>query len=142
MRNFNNSGYMRYFLKSPENVIHKAVVDYLNLQYPESLWVHVPSEGKRTRFEQFVAKMLGLKAGVPDLLIFDEDYFMRYRGLAIELKSAKGKLTENQKEFLKQLENRKWKTAVCYDSETAINIIDEYFKNFKEIDLPESEGKK
>ena len=107
MRNFNNSGYMRYFLKSPENVIHKAVVDYINLQYPDSLWVHVPSEGKRTKFEQFAAKMLGLKAGVPDLLIFDEDYFMRYRGLAIELKSAKGKLTENQKEFLRQLEKIK-----------------------------------
>lgn len=125
--------YWYWFSKLPENVIHKAVTDFISLVYPDTLWIHVPSEAKRTPYERYVAKLLGLKPGVPDLLIFEST--KDYHGLAIELKSEKGKLTDSQKAFIAELDKRNWKTAVCYDSESACDLIKTYMVQAKAYQL-------
>jgi len=122
------SKYWEFFCKSPENIVHKAVTDYIRLQFPDKLWIHVPNEGKRSAYEQYVAKLLGLTAGVPDILIFDSDKREFYKGLAIELKARGKEPTQAQLCFLIELCKRGWDAKDFDNSEEAIKYIWDYFK--------------
>jgi hypothetical protein len=46
----------------------------------------------------------------------------------IELKSAKGKLSDSQKEFMAAASSMNYKTVVCYGFESAKLEITEYLK--------------
>ena len=59
---------------------------------------HIPNEGKRSLKSALTLKRMGLKNGVPD--IFVSVPCGQYHGMYIEFKSAKGKLTTDQQEFL------------------------------------------
>ena len=50
-----------------------------------------------------------------------------YHGLFIEMKSEKGRLTENQQWFLTNAESVGYKTVVCYGSKEAIAAIQAYY---------------
>jgi hypothetical protein len=47
-------------------------------------------------------------------------------GLWLEMKAAKGRLSPDQKEFQKAVEEQGYKTAVCFSSFEAINFITTY----------------
>jgi len=110
----------------PEARLNAELVKYIRYQYPTSLMVHVPNEGRRTKAERYSAKVLGILSGVPDLLIFDPRG--KYHGLAIELKIKPNKPTDSQARVLKDLAARHWSTAVVYDLDEGIKIVDDYFK--------------
>ena len=99
------SGFKKYL--GPEDKLQIAVNNYLSIAYPKALFCHVLNEGRRTPFERFKFKELGGKAGIPDVLVFTPS--KKYNGLAIELKAGYNKPTENQRKWLKWLENAKWK---------------------------------
>ena len=61
----------------------------------------------------------GNKIGLPDLLIF----FENSKILFIELKTAKGKLTKEQKEFEKRCKQFSSDFYVCRDMKTVIEIV-------------------
>lgn len=105
-----------------EAVEHKAVAQYLDWRHV--LWCHVPNEGKRNYQTAAVLRSLGLKRGVPDILIFEPRG--GYHGLAIEMKDNGGKLTEPQKQWLRALIDRGYKAGVCYSAESAIKVIERY----------------
>lgn len=116
------------YLSKEDNIL-QAVGNYIKLQYPKVFWFHPVNEGKRTKFEQFKAKATHIKAGVPDILIFKQKEITlcyKYCGLAIELKSAKGKTTTNQLNCLSSLRDNGWKVEVCYGTNEAIKVIKEY----------------
>lgn len=100
---------------------------YISIKYSGSFAVHIPNEGKRTKFEQYKLKSLGVMAGMPDVMIFDPKGI--YSGLAIELKAGYNKPTENQKKCLRELENRKWKVFWSNDLDEVLERIDNYFQN-------------
>ena len=54
---------------------------------------HVPNEGKRNVYYNTKLKNMGLKSGCPDIIV----EYPKGRLLYIELKTAKGRLSENQK---------------------------------------------
>lgn len=112
-----------------EDKLQHAVILYLQMQYPNVLWAHIPNEGRRTPFERYKLKYLGAKAGVPDLMIFTPND--HYNGLAIELKYKKNKPTANQKIWLDQLAKNNWLAVWLNDYEQCINLIDKYFANEK-----------
>ena len=58
-----------------EDLLQRAVMNYIEMQYPKAIFTHPMNEGKRSPFEQ---------------------YKMKY--LAIELKHKYNKPTPNQKE--------------------------------------------
>jgi hypothetical protein len=91
-----------------EDNLHIACCNYLDLQHKGLLYTHPANEGKRTKFEQFKNKMLRMKPGVPDLLIFKA--CGGYNGLAIEFKIGKNKPTEHQAKFMQDLEAEGWRT--------------------------------
>ncbi len=116
--------YSKYLGK--EDIMQNRVMRYLEDNYPDALFTHVSNEGKRSPFEQYKMKYLGTKAGVPDVMIFTPNN--KYNGLAIELKAGYNKPTENQKKWLKWLENAKWKAIWSNKLDECIEIIDNYFK--------------
>lgn len=116
--------YLKYLGK--EDHLQHAVMNYLRHQYPYAYTIHVPNEGKRSRFEQFKFKYLGGVRGIPDILVFYQNGFNC--GLAIELKVGYNKPTENQQNALKSLKNANWEVHWTKDFETTKQIIDEYFK--------------
>lgn len=76
----------------PEQATHRAVAQYLNAVLPDTVfWTTFPSGGGgRVRGAQL--KALGLKAGVPDVLILH-----RGRSYFIELKAVHGRLSDAQR---------------------------------------------
>ncbi len=110
-----------------EDRLQNKVMNYLSYNYPSALFTHISNEGKRSPFERYKMKVLGAKPGVPDVMIFTPNKF--YNGLAIELKVGYNKPSDNQKKWLKSLENAKWKAIWLNDFDKIITTIDSYFKN-------------
>ena len=95
--------------------------------YPElALLHHVPNGGQRNKVTAARLKAAGVKSGVPDICLpVPKDEF---HGLYIELKYGKNKPSENQKQWIEQLNKQGYKAKVCYGAEEAIAVIKEYLK--------------
>jgi len=112
---------------SKEDRLQRACCNYLNLQYPNVLYTHPANEGKRTPFEQYKALIMGMKAGIPDLLIFESAG--SYKGLAIEFKIGKNKPTVKQMQMSNKLTDRGWLVKVIYSLDEFIELVTLYFSN-------------
>ena len=110
-----------------EDQLQRAVMNYIEMQYPGTIYTHPMNEGKRTPFEQYKMKYLGAKPGIPDLLIFTPN--ANRGGLAIELKYKYNKPTPNQKKWLKWLENCNWAVDWHNNFDLCVETIDKYFNN-------------
>ena len=56
--------------KRPEDAIQRAVLEHLRLRAPgTAYWFAVPNGGGRSPIEAAILKGLGVRAGVPDLII-------------------------------------------------------------------------
>jgi hypothetical protein len=115
--------YQKYLGK--EDHLQHAVMQYLKIQYADTLAIHVPNEGKRSPFVQYKFKYLGGMQGIPDVIVFKQT--PSYAGLAIELKVKPNKPTKNQLEFLDKLSDSGWYATWVNSFEAAKEIIDQYF---------------
>ena len=106
-----------------EDQLQMMVAKYLDIM--GWTWCHVANERKTSPRAGGKLKAKGVKKGVPDCLIF-ENWLEENRdvmpGIAIELKSAKGRLTTEQSDWLKALSERGWKTAVCRSLQEVIDV--------------------
>ena len=94
-------------------------------QYPElKLLHHIPNGGKRDVRTAANLKKEGVKAGVPDMCL--PVARGQYHGLYIELKTKKGKVQKNQKEWLSALNKEGYATKVCYGWLEASEVIESY----------------
>jgi len=106
--------------------IHNAVIDYINLQYPRLLYTSTLGGvylGKSNWKQKSIVKKHYSK-GLPDILIFEPR--SGYHGLAIELKTEKGKLSKDQKKWLKDLNDRNYCAIVCYGFYDTIETLNNY----------------
>lgn len=105
-----------------------ALFEWADLQlnrYPElKLMFHVPNEGKRSVVLGKQMKRMGLKTGVPDVILPVAKG--RYHGLAIEMKSLKGKPTAAQLNWIENLRAVGWRAAICHGWKEAADTIWEY----------------
>jgi|LSQX01.1.fsa_nt_gb hypothetical protein len=132
------------------DVVSKAALDsYLNptedqeqmvlaewLDMKGLLWMHCPNESKRPRkqnprtgkwysLQGQKLKRMGMKAGFPDVIIFDPPPGTKIPGVAIELKRRKGgRVSDSQKEWLTALKGRGWAVAVCHGAGEAIKFLE------------------
>jgi len=94
----------------PEEDLQRAVVAFLAAVLPADAvcWATPNQRGTRKRWEMGVLKALGVRAGVPDL-------FVLYDGqlIGIELKAAKGRLSEAQTAFQATMVRAGAVVAVC-----------------------------
>ena len=101
-----------------------AVIEYCDV-YGIPIY-HIANEGKRTHYTGNLLRRLGMRKGVPDLCIPLPRG--KYHGFYIEMKSESGKVTKEQREWLKLLKNNGYATAICYGADEAINKISAYMR--------------
>lgn len=110
----------------------RALVDWVDLQYPGLLFYAIPNGAHlagndNRRFAQInKLKSEGLVPGTPDL--FFAEPRGGYAGCFVEMKTLTGKLSENQKEFLARAEERGYYTIVGYGFEFARDMLDDYLR--------------
>ena len=91
------------------------------------LWCHVANERQTSPMRGGKLKKMGVKPGVPDILIFDSR--AGFHGLAIELKHGRGRNTESQMQFQLDLQNRGWAVHVVNNIDDFIRIVDDYLNS-------------
>ena len=112
------------YTNPPEEAEQLALVQWLELH--KIKYTHVPNEGKHKVQYRVKQKRLGVKPGVPDLLIFDPPpNYPNTVGAAIELKRRKGgRVTAEQSAWLNDLKDRGWAVAVCRGVDEAIRFLE------------------
>lgn len=97
----------------------------LSKKYPALFrMLHIPNGGSRHPAEALHLKRMGVKPGVPDLLLpFPVE---PYHGLWIEMKSLTGKPTALQKDWVEWLRSVGYAAYICNGAEQAIERIEEY----------------
>ena len=79
-------------MKRPEQDIQRAVVQHFHARAePRVYFFHPANGGKRSAVEGAIFKSLGVRAGVPDLIILKAGQMY-----CLELKAPKGRLTPSQ----------------------------------------------
>lgn len=95
------------------------------------LWYHGPNEGKRNPRTGAALKAAGMKAGFPDVVVFDlvepNDGYVEYSGLAIELKVGRNKPTASQIDWHNDLRDRGWRVEVCYTLDEVLDVLRECY---------------
>lgn len=154
-RHYTLSNFFRFL--SEEDRIHAELVEFINKEYPDVIYTHIPAEGKKSFFERYKHSIMGTKKGICDFIFLKPKYkykmigekkqkILLYCGLAIELKvpmhnrvvlkgkqagkivKSVGKLSPEQKEVIEQLNKEKYLAVCCFGLEEAKKVISEYFK--------------
>lgn len=85
---------------------------------------HSPNGGKRNVIEARRFKLMGTKAGFPDLFL--PIAIEPFNGLFIELKTSKGTVSATQRDYHPLLIEEGYRVEVCYSADGAINLIKNY----------------
>ena len=117
-----------------EHYIQSACVRWANSHthvYPVLQWLHaIPNGGQRHIAVAMKLKAEGVKKGVFDLFL---PYPVgRYHGLYIEVKSEKGTLTDEQKEFKLFAEGWGYAVAVIRSPQEFVDVMVKYLGQPKE----------
>lgn len=114
-------------MSKAEQRLQTAIVKYIRLAYPNTLFTATMGGVKLNSWSQRNAlKATGYLKGVADLLIFESKE--SYKGLFIEVKTDKGKMTKEQKEFQTNAIARGYLCICCKGFDETKNIIDDYLK--------------
>ena len=131
-----------------ESQEQKALFQWASLaeqQYSElKLLHHVPNGGLRDARTAVNLKREGVKRGVPDISL--PVARGKYHGLFIEMKVGNNKLTKEQQQWFKALEEEGYATHVCYGWLEAREVIEKYLSEprnfmFLGIDLARGEDR-
>ena len=113
---------------NPEEREQKLVVAYIRRAYPKALFTCSPAGFKMPKLLSIMfakwAYAMGYRKGVSDLIIFEAR--KGCHGLFIEMKSATGRPTDEQKVFLDMVGARGYANKVCKSFEEAITLLDWY----------------
>lgn len=89
--------------------------------------VAVPNAAKRSKWAAAQVKREGLASGFPDVMCLFSHGSAPENAIPvsayIEFKSAKGRLSENQKEWIGRLGRMGFPVTVCRDADEAINWL-------------------
>ena len=116
-------------VKAPTEFIEcKNFVQWANMQPNVGPFlIHIPNEGKRTKYSGHNLKLVGLKKGVPD-------YFLavtttQFHGLWIEMKRMgleNRKKCPDQDNWIKKLNEKGFMASYAYGWEHASQVIKDY----------------
>ena len=120
-------------MKHEEDAIQRALFQWITLATPRipqlALAFHCPNGGRRDAREAARLKGMGVRAGVPDVMIpcRGSDDLLGPIGLAIELKSKVGRMTDDQLGWSVRLRQHGWKYGICRSFDEARQVIADYF---------------
>ena len=116
---------------SPEHDIQCALVGLLESIEPTPLYSATVGGVRLAMGTAIKMKQSGYKKGIPDLLIFEPRSM--YVGLALEVKTTKGRASEEQKEWARALNSRGWRAEIAHGFEECADIICEYFDLYENL---------
>lgn len=125
-------------MNRPEQAIHRAVVNHLAWRaLPDVFFFHPANGGRRSKIEAAIFKGLGVKAGVPDLIIIHRSLIF-----GLEIKSACGRLGTSQRNCLDAMADAGAHVAVVHGLDEALTTLEfwgvirkERFKRVPELKL-------
>lgn len=98
---------------------------HIRHKFPElKLLYHIPNERKCTPVQGKQLKLQGVRSGIPDLHLPVSKN--GYNSLYIEMKSESGRVSDEQKWWLSELEKQGSKCVVCYGWEQAVATLEDY----------------
>lgn len=86
---------------------------------PGVFYFHPANGGRRSKAEAGIFKALGVRAGVPDLIIF-----YRSQIFGLELKAAKGRLSPLQRQTINDMETAGARTAIANSLDEALITLE------------------
>lgn len=107
-----------------ETVMQIQVYEFVK-QNTELPFYHFPMEGKRSHMYGKILVRMGMISGVSD--IFMPRGNLHHKGLWIELKTAKGKISPVQGIFMKKMIDEGYLACVCYSTDEAIKLIKDFY---------------
>lgn len=110
-----------------ESTEQAAFVARVKSYYPDVVIFAIPNGGARRAKEAARMKGEGVLAGVCDLFVCEArgGFF----GLFIEMKrTSSGRLSEEQRNFILNVETRGYCTAICHGREEAMAAFSEYMR--------------
>lgn len=110
---------------SPEHDIQVAIVGLLESIEPTPLYSATVGGVRLAIHTAKKMKEAGYSKGVPDMLVYEPRGM--YAGLAIEVKTEKGRASDEQKEWIRNLNDRGWRAEICRGFEECADVICEYF---------------
>lgn len=111
---------MRRRSARPEDIIQRAVMDHLRSRaMPRTFAFHVPNGGKRKPIEAAIMKGLGVRAGVPDIIIIKDG-----QTFGLELKAESGRVSDNQTETMKAMAAAGCKVDVVFGLTAALRWLE------------------
>lgn len=112
-------------MKTIESNLQINCVNVFRMQYPHlrKRLFAIPNGGKRSVITAAIMKKEGVLAGALDIFLAVPRY--PYAGLFIEMKTDKGKLTDNQVAFIKEVE-ADYKCVVCRSVEQFLQEVKDY----------------
>lgn len=106
-----------------ERQIHARIAKYLRSQH--IFFFHVPNEGYRDRREAGILRALGVVPGIPDIIVPIPHVRdgQPVAGLALEVKTPRGRLTDAQRRVGAILHRCGWHVAVVRSLDDAMREI-------------------
>jgi len=104
--------------KREEDAAQKWVVEFIERACPGVLVFHVPNGGKRSKTEAAILKGLGVRAGVPDLILLWPGHVA-----GLEMKAPKGKPTPEQEAIGEKFIQMGHQWGVARSPEEAIALM-------------------
>lgn len=126
-------------MKHEESRLQQQCVAWFRAQYPQyaMLLTHPINEGsghtRTDKMRQGIHKAEGAVKGVPDLILFMPSVFadgemegLMCHGLGIEMKTAKGSQSQEQKDFQKMFETADYMYVVVRSLEEFREVVKDY----------------
>ena len=111
-----------------EERLQSEVVRYISLQYPKARYCASLGGIYTGPRQAMKAKRTGYSKGFPDLFLYESRTMdgITYHGLALEIKTLKGRATIEQKEWIEALNERGFKAEVVKGLPAILKLIDSY----------------
>ena len=107
-------------MNRPEQEIQKLLFKHIRSRaMPGVFAFHCPNGGKRSKIEASIFKGLGVKAGIPDVLIF-----YRAQIFGLELKAGNGRVSPAQLATMNDMEVAGARTAVARSLDEALVTLE------------------
>ena len=119
-------------MRNDEHEVQKAICQYLDIR--KIFYFAIPNGGKRSKSEAGKFRDEGVKSGIPDLCVIMPGGFAYFLEVKRPKngKTAKGRLTDNQKQMIELLDDIGCPTAVVYSVADVIGqLIDWGFNETK-----------
>ena len=120
-----------------EHQIQSAFIQWVRIAEKQderlNLLFHPANGGKRNIITAVRLKQLGTRPGIPDVMLpipmyCDKGLQVDFYGLAIEFKTAKGKASQAQSDYMDLLTKYGWLCVICTTPEAAIQTVKDYLR--------------